>query len=210
MKSVLVTGGTIRIGKAISDALRGRGWKVIASSHRPDAGANVTADMSLPGAAERLFADAVAIAGGRLDAVVNNAALFMGDPAEVQTVDFDAPKLLVEALAGQGEGAFAAVNLLDARVRGGPYGRAKADLARWTREAAVRLAPTVRVNAVALGPVLPPEGVHEKAGPMLLARRPEPQDVADAVAFLLEAGATTGCVIPVDSGQSIAETRTST
>jgi NAD(P)-dependent dehydrogenase (short-subunit alcohol dehydrogenase family) len=44
--------------------------------------------------------------------------------------------------------------------------------------------------------------VSEKAGEMPLGR-PLPEDVARAVVFLLEANATTGCIIPVDGGQSL-------
>ena len=63
-------------------------------------------------------------------------------------------------------------------------------------------ADTLRVNAVAPGPVLAPEGVSEMAGEMPLGR-PLPEDVVRAVVFLLEANATTGCIVPVDGGQSL-------
>jgi NAD(P)-dependent dehydrogenase (short-subunit alcohol dehydrogenase family) len=45
--------------------------------------------------------------------------------------------------------------------------------------------------------------VHEKAGETLLERRPSPEDVAAAVAFLLETDSVTGAVVPVDSGQHL-------
>lgn len=64
-------------------------------------------------------------------------------------------------------------------------------------------AQSLRVNAVAPGPVLPPDGVHEPSGQMLLDSRPTPQDVADAVSYLLSAKSVTGAVIPVDSGQHL-------
>ena len=48
-----------------------------------------------------------------------------------------------------------------------------------------------------------PTDVREKAGEMLLERRPTPDDVAAAVSYLLSAEATTGTVIPVDSGQHL-------
>jgi NAD(P)-dependent dehydrogenase (short-subunit alcohol dehydrogenase family) len=56
---------------------------------------------------------------------------------------------------------------------------------------------------VAPGAVLPPEGCHEKAGESLLDRRPSPEDVADAVLYLLGAKSVTGTVIPVDAGQHL-------
>ena len=55
MRSVLVTGGTVRIGAAISERLARDGWRVVTSSHRHDAGADVVADLSTAGGAERLF-----------------------------------------------------------------------------------------------------------------------------------------------------------
>jgi NAD(P)-dependent dehydrogenase (short-subunit alcohol dehydrogenase family) len=45
--------------------------------------------------------------------------------------------------------------------------------------------------------------VHEKAGETLLPLRPSPDDVADAVAYLLEARSVTGAVIPVNSGRHL-------
>ena len=45
MRSVLVTGGTVRIGAAISERLARDGWRVVTSSHRHDAGADVVADL---------------------------------------------------------------------------------------------------------------------------------------------------------------------
>ena len=84
-----------------------------------------------------------------------------------------------------------------------PYLRTKRELLDAARADALRLAGRVRVNAVAPGPVLPPEHCHERAGATPLGRRPTPQEVADAVAYLLSAESTTGAVIPVDGGQSL-------
>ena len=66
-------------------------------------------------------------------------------------------------------------------------------------------AATLRVNGVAPGPVLAPTEVHEKAGETLLDRRPTPEDVAAAVAYLLGAESVTGTIIPVDAGQHLLE-----
>ena len=59
------------------------------------------------------------------------------------------------------------------------------------------LAPETRVNAVAPGPVLAPENIHVPGGETLLGRRATPQDVADAVLFLLAAPAVTGQILAV-------------
>ena len=201
--NVLVTGGTKRIGKAIADGLERAGWRVARSSHRADAGADLVADLSREGAADGLFKAATDLFGAPPDAIVNNAALFTGEDAELEMVNLAAPLRLAELLAECREGG-TVVNILDCRVlRGGfaaedAYGRTKLELLRATMRPTVR----IRVNGVAPGPVFAPEGVHEKAGTCPFGR-PAPEAVADAVAYLLSAQYTSGCVIPVDGGQSV-------
>ena len=204
MKSVLITGGTVRIGLAIAGRLRSAGWRVITSSHRAGAGADIVADLSEPSGAARLFAAASALLGGGVpDALVNNAALFAGDAQKITAVNLEAPEKLTVMMAGREFGRGAVVNILDCRDdREGAYGESKRELRRWTLRAAAMFAGTISVNGVAPGPVLKPAGVSEKAGECPLGR-PEADDVAQAVEFLLAARATTGCIIPVDGGQSI-------
>ena len=205
---VLVTGGTVRLGAVLAATLRARGWTVLTSSHRADAGADIVADLAADGAADRLWTDACARNGGRPpDALVNNAALFTGDAATLTRVNFDAPKRLIELMAACG-GEGAVVNVLDCRVvrratrdAAGDYERTKCALRDYTRDAAAALLPRLRVNAVAPGPVLAPVAVHEGAGATPLGR-PTPDAVAAAVAFLLEARFTTGVILPVDGGQA--------
>lgn len=210
MKSVVVTGGTVRLGLAISAKLREDGWEVITTSHRSDAGADIVADLSEPMGAARLFAAACAKLGGRPpDALVNNAALFTGDDATLRMVNLESPRKLTMLMAGREEGVGCVVNILDCRVLGdvaesqrGAYADGKRELLEWTRKSAAMFSSSLRVNAVAPGPVMPPEGVHELAGETPLGR-PTPEDVAAAVAFLLDARRTSGCVVPVDGGQSL-------
>ena len=207
-RTVLVTGGTKRIGKAIADALRADGWRVITSSHREDAGADIVADLAEPLGAAKLYSACLRMLGGNPpDALVNNAALFVGDDATIEAVNFEAPRKLTTLMAGRETGRGAVVNILDCRVLCGmeprdAYEKSKCELLENTTKSAALFADTIRVNAVAPGPVLAPEGVSEKAGEMPLGR-PLPEDVARAVVFLLEANATTGCIIPVDGGQSL-------
>ena len=208
MKTVLVTGGTVRLGKAIAEALRVRGWQVLTSSHRADAGADLVADLAEPLGPAKLFAAACARAGGMLDAIVNNAALFTGDEATLRAVNLEAPKKLTTMFWGREYGRGAVVNVVDAKALGesrepSAYLKTKAELVAETRQAAARFAATLRVNAVAPGPVLAPTDVHEAAGETLLDRRPTAEDVASAVVFLLENESVTGVVLPVDSGQHL-------
>ncbi len=228
--SVLVTGGARRIGRAICEALAARGWRVVVHSRRaddPDAtaladrlgGKSVSCDLAAPQAAETLFSNALAAAPD-LVAIVNNAAVFSvaatlpPDEAERMTlVNARVPSRLAELLADHlrtSGRCGAVVDLLDSRILSTtvaetPYVASKRMLLDEIRAGAMRLAPTVRVNGVAPGPVLVPEDAanREKGGAVLLARRPAPEDVAKAVAFLMEADAVTGQVLAVDSGQSL-------
>ena len=213
MKTVLVTGGTVRLGKAIAERLRADGWRVLTSSHRADAGADIVADLSEPMGAAKLFAAALqALGGNPPDALVNNAGLFTGDAAAVRAVNLEAPRKLTMMMAGRETGVGAVVNLLDAGVSDRDrrpsaaaegYLESKRDLRAFTLAGAMMFAATLRVNGVAPGPVMAPTEVREKAGETLLAHRPTAADVAAAVAYLLSAEATTGCIVPVDGGQGM-------
>ena len=209
--TVLVTGGTRRIGKAIADTLRNAGWNVLTSSHRKDSGADFIQDLSDPFGAVKLYSAALAAAPDDFCAIVNNAALFWGDPAVLEAVNLVAPGKLTMLLAGREGVKCSIVNIVDSKLLGpslpddSAYAKTKRGLLADTRKYAALFAETLRVNAVAPGPVLPPEGVHEPAGEILLSCRPTPEDVASAVQYLLEAKSVTGAVIPVDAGQHLVE-----
>lgn len=180
-------------------------------------------DLSAPLGPARLF-NAVCAAEPGITALVNNAAVFStaatlpaDEEAYMMSVNSTAPEKLMTMLAlrlmtNDENGVSlprtgSVVNILDTRILSAapdtPYARSKAALLDSQRRAALRFASSVRVNAVAPGPVLAPAAVHEKAGELLLDRRPSAEDVAEAVAYLLSAHAVTGAVIPVDSGQNL-------
>jgi 3-oxoacyl-[acyl-carrier protein] reductase/pteridine reductase len=82
----------------------------------------------------------------------------------------------------------------------------KAAMLALTRQLAIDFAPNVRVNAVAPGPVLPPtdyspQRIAQAAANTLLNRWGAPQDIADAVLFLVRADYITAQVIVVDGGE---------
>ena len=211
MRTALVTGGTRRIGLAIADRLRAGGWRVLTSSHRADAGADIVADLSKPSGAAALYAGTMRILGGNPpDALVNNAAVLTGGDGEVENLNLESPKQLTMLMAGRESGRGAVVNILDADVLvppgarpPSPYEAAKRGLFEYTAKSAALFADTLRVNAVAPGPALAPENVHIKAAATLTGR-PTAEAVAEAVAYLLDAEAVTGCTIPVDCGQHLA------
>lgn len=182
--------------------------------------APVAADLADGAECERLVA-AAAAAVGPLDVLVNNAALFHKDTFErldeaVLATEFGvnlfAPLLLMKAFAAQ-ERPGAIVNLLDRRIAGldpsaVPYELSKKALAEATRLAARHWAPRLRVNGVAPGPVLPPPGegedyLHDKAGPIPLGRPCTPEQIAEAVLYLVRADSVTGQIVFVDGGQRL-------
>ena len=89
-----------------------------------------------------------------------------------------------------------------------PYLVSKGGIVTLTEALAKDLAPEVRVNAVAPGPVLLPDDWTEEqaaktAKGVLLGRVGTPEDVAGAVVFLAQADYITGVVLPVDGGQRL-------
>lgn len=208
MKSVLVTGGTVRLGLAIAEHLRDCGYKVITTSSRGESAADIVVDFRDPMGAAKCYAAALELLGGNPpDAVVNNAALFTGADSDIEAVNLTAPKKLTMLMSGrETAGRGCVVNILDATQgagsgRSGKYGECKRELRTYTRTAAVMFSETLRVNAVSPGPIaeLAPVGVHEKAEECPLGR-PQSVDIAKAVAFLIENESVTGVDIPVDGG----------
>ena len=222
-KTALVTGGSRRIGAAICRELAARGAGVVVHYRHSEAEAiamnrvlkhgvfSVRGDLSNPQEREWVFREAAEWMG-RVDILVNNAALFGRDgeidEAQLREVNVAAPLDLAQRVAAQAGGG-CVIHLLDARIartEAGPfraYAATKRELAESTGRLAREWAPGTRVNGVAPGPVLVPEGVREAAGEIPLGRRPTPEDVARAVAFLAESEAVTGQIVFVDGGQHL-------
>ena len=183
-KSVLVTGGGKRIGRAIAEALGKDGWSVAIHYHtsRTEAesvaeiirsaggkAAVVQANLMLEAETSTLVERAES-AIGPLEALINNAAVFERDTVESVTreswdlhieTNLRAPFVLMQSFARRlPEGAHGnIVNLLDQRVWNlGPtftsYTVSKMGLWTLTQTLAVALAPRIRVNAVGPGPTL--------------------------------------------------------
>ncbi|MEA1652260.1 SDR family oxidoreductase [Nitrospirillum sp. BR 11164] len=181
----------------------------------------VRADLADPAQVETLVARAAAAAGRPISGLVNSASLFEWDDAASltaegflahQTVNTLAPVLLIRALhQGLAPGQRGAVvNILDFKLANPnpdhlSYTLSKYALAGASRLLARSLAPTVRVNAVSPGYVLPAPGQDEAEFQVLsrrnpLDRPPDAQQVADAVVFLLNHDTITDQDIAVDCG----------
>jgi NAD(P)-dependent dehydrogenase (short-subunit alcohol dehydrogenase family) len=238
-KVALVTGGAVRVGKAISLALASAGADIVMNYNTSSSDAQETAaeigalgrraltyqaDVSQRDEVQAMV-DAAIERFGRLDVLVNSASVWRRTPWEELTeeewdakldVDLKGAFLCAKAawphLIAHGDGAI--VNIVDlSALKPFPnflaHSVAKAGLLNLTYGLAHELAPAVRVNAVAPGPVLPPPAYSEKqiaavANRTLLKRWGAAEDVADAVVFLVMAPYITGIVLPVDGGERLA------
>ncbi len=184
-KTALVTGGAVRIGKAICEALAAEGCNVVIHCSRSVLAAEALAKMlrgrdvkawvikeAIDSEADcrSLMAAAFKLAGN-IDILINNAAVFHKSRLKAVSeqklrvefgINLFAPIVLTRLFAEQTDKG-AVVNLLDRRIKANdvdclPYSLSKKALAAFTEEAALSLAPGITVNAVAPGPVLPPPG----------------------------------------------------
>jgi pteridine reductase len=237
-RTALVTGGARRVGAAIVRALHGAGANVVIHCHRslaaaralaselenarPDSTAVIACDLLDTAELPRLISQTHERFAA-LHLLVNNASTFYPTPlGKITLADWDdligtnlrAPLLLAaapELRRTQG----AVLNIVD--IHGlrplrdhAVYSVAKAGLIMLTRALARELAPEVRVNAIAPGPVLWPEApmADEQKAAIIdktpLHRHGSPADVARAVLFFAsEAPFVTGQILAVDGGRSI-------
>lgn len=225
-RTAIVTGAGKRVGRHIAGALLQDGWKVVAHVHHagddvPAGAGKVVADLADPGCAAEIFAAADDLPPVRL--LVNNAARFAWDGfGEFNAQEFDAhmavnvraPTLLLEEFARRHDAAQDGliVNLLDSKLAAPnpdylSYTVSKQALAGLTELAARALASRrIRVNGIAPGLMLRSSGQSEENFRVMHASNPlrrgiEPEDVIDALRYLVGAGGVTGEVLVIDSGQ---------
>jgi pteridine reductase len=239
-RTALVTGAARRLGAAIAQKLHGAGANVVVhyGRSRAEAEALVGAlNAARAGTAVSTQCDLLDIAAlpglvattlerfGTLDVLVNNASTFYPTPLGTVTAaqwddligtNLRAPLFLAQAAASAlraSQGLI--VNMVDIHgerpLRAHTvYSTAKAGLAMLTRSLARELAPEVRVNGIAPGPVLWPEqGLDaelkaEIVGKTALRRMGSPEDVARAALyFAADAPFVTGQILAIDGGRSL-------
>jgi pteridine reductase len=236
-KRALVTGGGQRLGQAIALALGRARMRVAVHYRESRVGAEATAaairnsggdavllqaDLRDRDQARRLADDALTALGG-LDLFVASAASFERIP--IEGVDDDAfdrslrlnlasPFALAHRLtpalrASRGSMVFITCTSATAPFKNYlPYVVSKGALRQLVRTLALELAPEVRVNAVAPGTVLPPDGMSPQVLERLVRQIPlghhgQAADVAQAVLYLAQAGFVTGEEIVVDGGRTV-------
>jgi pteridine reductase len=238
-KVVLITGAARRVGAAIARKLHAAGAQVVIHYHRSAADAQALAaelNATRPASATPLggnlldqkvlesLVEATLARHGHLDILVNNASTFYATPIgtitpaqwdDLMGTNLRAPLFLSQAAAPHlKERSGLILNIAD--IHGMRplrhhvvYSPAKAGLIMLTQSLARELAPEVRVNAIAPGPVEFPEaGLSEEMkqsiiDKTLLKRRGSPDDVARAALFFAcEAPYITGQILAVDGGRS--------
>lgn len=199
--------------------------------HRPDSAALLQADLNVVNDPSQLidFVQQVMAAFARLDVLVHNASRFYPSPLgsitheqwdELFLTNAKAPLMLSQALLpalSREHGCI--ISLLDIHADGRPfsnypvYNMAKAAHQMMVQSLALDLAPMVRVNGVSPGTNVFPDADSDQAIPadeqqqisssIPLQRIGTPEDIANAVMYLITADYVTGQVLAVDGGRSL-------
>jgi pteridine reductase len=239
-RSVLITGAARRIGAALARGFHAEGANVCIHFHRSTGEAEQLRDelntrrdgSAICAAADLLDIDALPTlversiqAFGRLDVLINNASSFYPTPLggvtgkqwdDLMGTNLRAPLFLAQAAAPALKDTNGLIiNMIDIHAqRPLPhhpvYSTAKAGLVMLTRSLARELGPEVRVNGIAPGPILWPEGgidetvKQEIIDKTLLKRSGSPPDIVRAALFFAkDAPFVTGQILAVDGGRSV-------
>ena len=217
MKRAIVTGGAGLIGQAICRRLMAEGWEVASFDlWAGEIGIPILCDL----ASEQSVDDAFAMLGwNKLDLLVNNGGWIGGTDMRLTTLSLgDWNRMIGSHLTGAFLMSRAAAPLMTSggsivmmastralMSEGGDfaYAAAKGGMVSLAQALSVQLGPAVRVNSIAPGWITdeqdlrPQDHAQHPAG-----RVGSPNDIAEAVLYLANAGFVTGQILPVDGGMT--------
>ena len=237
-KKIIITGGATRIGAAIAKSIASFDTKITIhynkskkeavkiKSELENLGSEVfliKANLENQKQTESLLNQAYQKMRG-VDCLINNASVFEKDNllnfteksfAKHLNINLRAPSILsknFKKYIKQNEGCI--INIIDQRVEKltpffFSYTLSKASLATLTKISAMKLAPNIRVNAIAPGPTLKNKRQSEthfkkQWKSILLKKKVDLENICDGVKFLIKNDNITGEIINIDSGQRLA------
>ena len=235
-RTALVTGGARRLGRAMVETLSAGGARVVVHYGSSGDEANqlvdtlrrqgglayaLQADLADASRAESLLGEAADLAGRSIDVLINNASIFPADTLADVTPESLATNMQIHAMAplsltramAKGCKRGDVINMIDARVvdfdrQHASYHLSKRTLATLTKMLARELAPSVRVNGICPGLILPPPGQDERYLEDLAHTNPlnahgRGDDITRAMLFLLESPFVTGQLLFIDGGRHL-------
>ncbi len=234
-KVALITGGAIRVGRALAEACADLGFRLVihyngSSSKAKDFSDELTrlniehclvqCDLSDLAEIEQFF-NKIPESFKPVELLVNSAAIFPEHDSfdslhqnwsKVMTINAEAPVRLIQQLVQQNKtDTLQVINIVDARLSHAQSDRlvyrwSKSLLQQATLDLAKTLAPNVRVNAIALGAILPPPGKGEEHLTRLAQQIPLKQtgnvaEVKQALKYLVQQSFVTGEILRLDGGE---------
>jgi NAD(P)-dependent dehydrogenase (short-subunit alcohol dehydrogenase family) len=237
-KNILITGGATRIGREIALHFSKKGWNIAIHYFKSSTKAKnlkkiieknsvkvvlIKSDLKNIKQVEKIMSIAKKKLG-TIDCLINNAALFERDDILDFTIkswnnhlntNLLAPTILIKQFAIQSpkKATSNIINIIDQRVfkltsSFMSYTLSKSALYTLTKTMAMRLAPNIKVNGIAPGPVIKSKRqstkhFNKQAKSTPLKKPVGTEDICDTVAFLINNNSITGQVIAVDSGQNL-------
>jgi len=241
-KNLLITGAATRVGKAMALHFAERGWNIALHYFRSSSKAKelkkiieqnwvkvalIKADLKNPKQVEKIIPLAKKKLGA-IDCLINNAALFEKDDISNFTtkswndhfnINILAPTILTKQFAKQASKKTISniINIIDQRIFNltpffMSYTVSKSGLQILTKTMAMRLAPNIKVNAIAPGPIIKSKRQTDRhfrnqVKSTLLKKSVRLEDICDTVEFLINNNSITGQIVAVDSGQNLSRNR---